>query len=96
MGLVNTVTVDEQDIRTSVTMREAIDAVRRGFIDLAHGEFEMPVRTVLRDGQFLVMPVHHRATSSAMVKTLSVNFDRKPAIAGTVPSKANVRPSALT
>jgi ornithine cyclodeaminase/alanine dehydrogenase-like protein (mu-crystallin family) len=81
---VNTVTVDEQDIRTAVTMREAIGAVRRGFIDFEHGEFEMPVRTVLKDGQFLVMPVHHRATSSAMIKTLSVNFERKPAIAGTV------------
>ena len=80
----NTVTVDEHDIRAALTMREAIDAVRRGFIDFAHGEFEMPVRTVLKDGQFLVMPVHHRATSSAMLKTLSINFDRKPAIAGTV------------
>jgi ornithine cyclodeaminase/alanine dehydrogenase-like protein (mu-crystallin family) len=81
---VNTVTVDEQDMRTAVTMREAIDAVRRGFIDFERGEFEMPVRTVLKDGQFLVMPVHHRATSTAVIKTLSINFDRKAAIAGTV------------
>ena len=36
------------------------------------------------DGQFLVMSAHHRPTASAMIKTLSLNFERKPAIAGTV------------
>lgn len=80
----STVTVGERDIREALTMREAIDAVRRSFVDLANGEFEMPVRTALSDGQFLVMPVHHRATASAMIKTLSLNFHRTPAIAGTV------------
>ncbi|HEX2299946.1 MAG TPA: ornithine cyclodeaminase family protein, partial [Pseudonocardiaceae bacterium] len=79
-----TITLDERAIREAVTMTEAIDAVRRGFIDLAHGEFEMPTRTALRNGQFLVMSAHHRSTASAMIKTLSVNFERKPAIAGTV------------
>lgn len=79
-----TITISERELREAVTMREAIDAVRRGFIDLANGEFEMPVRTVLKDGQFLVMPVHHRTTASAMIKTLSLNFERTPAIAGTV------------
>ncbi|MGW0734062.1 ornithine cyclodeaminase family protein [Streptomyces sp. NPDC002851] len=79
-----TITVGERDIREAVTMNEAIDAVRQGFVDLAGGEFEMPTRTALRDGQFLVMSAHHRSTASAMIKTLSLNFDRKPAIAGTV------------
>ncbi|GAB3288199.1 ornithine cyclodeaminase family protein [Parasphingorhabdus pacifica] len=79
-----TITVGDRDIREAVTMPEAIEAVRRGFIDLANGEFEMPVRTALKDGQFLVMPVHHQATASAMVKTLSLNFERTPAISGTV------------
>jgi ornithine cyclodeaminase/alanine dehydrogenase-like protein (mu-crystallin family) len=79
-----TITVGERDLRAAVTMAEAIDAVRRGFVDLANGEFEMPVRTALRDGQFLVMSVHHRATASAVIKTLSLNFERTPAIAGTV------------
>ncbi|MBO8185092.1 ornithine cyclodeaminase family protein [Streptomyces spirodelae] len=79
-----TITVDEHDIRAAVPMSEAIDAVRSGFIDLAKGEFEMPTRTALRDGQFLVMSAHHRPTSSAMIKTLSLDFGRKPAIAGTV------------
>ncbi|MET9971632.1 ornithine cyclodeaminase family protein [Streptomyces sp. NPDC006356] len=79
-----TITVGEREIREAVTMSEAIDAVRRGFIDLARGEFEMPTRTALRDGQFLVMSAHHRSTASAMFKTLSLNFERTPAIAGTV------------
>ncbi|MFJ8540290.1 ornithine cyclodeaminase family protein [Streptomyces sp. NPDC093591] len=77
-------TVGEREIREAVTMNEAIDAVRRAFVDLAAGEFEMPTRTALRDGQFLVMSAHHRSTASAMFKTLSLNFERKPAIAGTV------------
>lgn len=79
-----TVTVDARQIREAVTMREAIDAVRGGFVDLAAGEFEMPARTALRDGQFLVMSAHHRATASAVIKTVSLNFDRVPAISGTV------------
>ncbi|MEU4967327.1 ornithine cyclodeaminase family protein [Streptomyces smyrnaeus] len=79
-----TITVGEREIRDAVTMGEAIEAVRRGFIDLVGGEFEMPTRTALRDGRFLVMSAHHRSTASAMFKTLSVNFAREPAIAGTV------------
>ncbi|WP_171110099.1 MULTISPECIES: ornithine cyclodeaminase family protein [Streptomyces] len=77
-------TVGEPEIREAVTMKEAIDAVRQAFVDLAGGEFEMPTRTALRAGQFLVMSAHHRPTASAMFKTLSVNFERKPAITGTV------------
>ncbi|MBD0843953.1 ornithine cyclodeaminase family protein [Streptomyces sp. TRM68416] len=77
-------TVGEPEIREAVTMKEAIDAVRQAFVDLAGGEFEMPTRTALRDGQFLVMSAHHRSTASAMIKTLSLDFARKPAIAGTV------------
>jgi ornithine cyclodeaminase len=79
-----TVTVGAGEIRAAVSMAEAIDAVRRGFADLAAGAFEMPTRTVLGGGRFLVMAAHHRPTASAMIKTLSLNFDRRPAIAGTV------------
>lgn len=80
----DTVTVGAREIREAVSMTEAIGAVRRGFADLAAGAFEMPTRTVLRDGQFLVMSAHHRPTASAMIKTLSLNFERRPAIVGTV------------
>jgi ornithine cyclodeaminase len=64
-------------------------------IDLARGEFEMPVRTALRDGQFMVMPARHRPTATAVVKTLSVNFGRTPAIAGTVVWSETGRPDHL-
>ena len=79
-----TVTVGPEEIRAAVPMSEAIAAVRQAFIDLATGHFEMPARAVLRDGSFIVMSAHHRASASLMVKTLSLNFDRVPAIAGTV------------
>lgn len=73
-----------EEVRAVVSMPEAIDAVREAFVSLAAGEFEQPTRTALRDGGFLVMPVHHRPTATAMVKTVSVNFERRPAITGTV------------
>lgn len=79
-----TVTVGEREIRAAVPMAEAIDAVRDAFTELAAGAFEMPTRTALRDGHFLVMSVHHRPTASAMIKSLSLNAERRPAIAGTV------------
>ena len=79
------VTVGPERIRELVGMPEAIDAIREGFLALGRGEFEMPTRTALRDGQFLVMSVHHRPTGSAMIKSLSLNFGgRTPAIVGTV------------
>ncbi|MEU6145604.1 ornithine cyclodeaminase family protein [Streptomyces sp. NPDC047081] len=79
-----TITLGEREIREAVTMHEVIDAVRRGFVDLAGGEFEMPVRTPLGDGKFMVMSAHHRSTASAVIKTLSLNSERRPVIAGTV------------
>ena len=79
-----TTTLTAKDVRSAVSMPEAIDAVRQAFVDLDAGAFEQPTRTALRDGQFLVMSAHHRPSSSAIVKTLSLNFDRIPAITGTV------------
>ena len=79
-----TVTVGTDEIREAIPMSEAISAVRQAFIDLASGDFEMPTRVSLRNGAFLVMSAHHRGSASLMVKTLSVNFDRTPAIMGTV------------
>ncbi|MFR9798857.1 ornithine cyclodeaminase family protein [Streptomyces sp. MS06] len=90
-----TTTVTEREIREAVTMKEAIDAVRDGFIDLAGGMFEMPTRIALNDGQFLVMATRHRPTSSAMIKTLSVNFRRTPAITGIVVWSEAGRPDQL-
>jgi ornithine cyclodeaminase/alanine dehydrogenase-like protein (mu-crystallin family) len=79
------ITFDAAQVRERVSMAAAIDAVRHAFVALARGEFDLPTRAVLGDGQFLVMPVHHRPSATAVVKTLSLNFDgREPAIAGTV------------
>ena len=80
----STVTLTAEDVRAAVSMSEAIDAMRQAFLDLDQGAFEQPTRTALRDGQFLVMSAHHKETASAMVKTLSLNFQRVPAISGTV------------
>jgi ornithine cyclodeaminase/alanine dehydrogenase-like protein (mu-crystallin family) len=78
-------TIGPEEVRSLVSMDDAIVAVRDGFLALHRGEFEMPTRTALREGQFLVMSVHHRPTGSAMFKTLSLNFGgRTPAIVGTV------------
>ena len=79
------VTVGPEQIRASISMADAIVAVRKAFVGLAGGEFEMPVRTSLGGGAWLVMSARHQPTSSAMVKTLSLNFTgRQPAIVGTV------------
>ena len=90
------VNLTAQEVRDAVPMTVAIDAVRRAFIDLSAGSFEMPLRTALGDGQFLVMSAHHRPTRSAMVKTLSLNFEsRTPAIVGTVTWSDLVRTSQV-
>jgi ornithine cyclodeaminase/alanine dehydrogenase-like protein (mu-crystallin family) len=82
---VSTIKLTATEVRQAVSMPQAIDAVRGSFRDLVDGKFEMPTRTVLSDGQFLVMSAHHRPTRSAMVKFLSLNFDsRTPSILGTV------------
>jgi ornithine cyclodeaminase/alanine dehydrogenase-like protein (mu-crystallin family) len=79
------VTAGPREVRAAVPMPAAMEAVREAFLALARGEFEMPARTVLRDGAFLVMSAHHRPTASAVTKTLSLNFGgRDPAIVGDV------------
>src|SRR5262245_40060614 len=82
--MTTTITLSADDVRAAVSTEDAIEAVREALLDLAAGHFEQPVRTAMRDGQFLVMSTHHRPTATAMVKTLSLDFDRVPAIAGTV------------
>jgi ornithine cyclodeaminase len=79
------VILSSDDIRRLVSMTDAIAAVRDGFVRLSRGEFELPTRTALRDGHFLVMAAHHIPTATAVVKTVSINFDgRLPAILGMV------------
>ena len=76
--------VSAEELRSIISMAGAVAEVRRAFLGLARGEFDMPQRVVLGGGQFLIMSAQHRPTGSAVVKTLSVNFDRIPAISGTL------------
>lgn len=78
------VTVSAEEIRAAVSMRDAIDAVADALLDVSEDKFEQPLRTAMKDGAFLVMPIHHFPSATAMVKTLSLSFTRVPAIAGTV------------
>lgn len=75
---------DAAQVRARVTMDDAITAVRQAFISFAEGEFELPLRVALRDGAFLTMSAHHAATSSAVVKSVSLDFERRPAVQGVV------------
>lgn len=70
------------DLRAAVPMSAAIDAVRDAFLRLGAGEFEMPVRTALGDGRFLTMNAYHAPTASAVVKSVNLDFDRRPAVEG--------------
>ncbi|GAA1982621.1 ornithine cyclodeaminase family protein [Catenulispora subtropica] len=79
-----TVTLTGPQVRAAVSMPDAIDAVRAALLDLDGGLFEQPTRTVLGAGRFLVMAAHHRPTGSTIVKSLSLNFDRAPAVVGAV------------
>jgi ornithine cyclodeaminase/alanine dehydrogenase-like protein (mu-crystallin family) len=72
------------ELRAALPMHEAINAVRDAFLRLAAGEFEMPVRTALGDGRFLIMNAFHSPTVSAVVKTVNMDFDRRPAVEGLV------------
>lgn len=89
------VTLGGEEVYAAAPMPAVVDAVRSALRDLAAGEFEQPVRTGMRDGGFLVMPTHHRPTGTAIVKTVSLNFDRDPAITGTVSWSELKRSDAL-
>jgi ornithine cyclodeaminase/alanine dehydrogenase-like protein (mu-crystallin family) len=78
------VTLSAQEVREAVSMQDAIAAVRDGFIGLARGEFEMPTRTNLGEGRFLAMAARHVPSGTAIVKAMSLNFSREPAIIGMV------------
>ncbi len=79
-----TVVLDAEGTRAALSMPEAIAAVRDAFVALGAGEFELPQRTVLGDGSALSMAVHHRPTRSTVVKSISADFTRTPAIVGAV------------
>ncbi|WP_375479775.1 ornithine cyclodeaminase family protein [uncultured Jatrophihabitans sp.] len=71
-------------VRHHLPMTDAIVAVRQAFVGLAADEFDMPLRTALGDGAFLIMTARHRPTASIAVKSLTIDFNRRPAIQGVV------------
>ncbi|MEL4161651.1 ornithine cyclodeaminase family protein [Corynebacterium bovis] len=75
---------DGEELRRRLSMRTLVDVTRAAFIDHQHGRFEIPVRETLDDGALLVMPIRHRNIPGLAVKTMSLNSDRNPTIAGTV------------
>lgn len=72
------------NLRAAVPMPAAIAAVRDAFARLKAGEFELPVRTALGDGRFLTMSALHVPTASVVVKSVNMDFDRRPAVEGLV------------
>ena len=80
----STVLLSAEETRAALSMPDAIVAVRDAFVALGGGEFELPRRTVLGEGSALSMAVHHRPTRSTVVKSISADFTRTPAIVGAV------------
>ncbi|HEY0693739.1 MAG TPA: ornithine cyclodeaminase family protein [Kribbella sp.] len=72
-----------EDVRRTVPMSAAIDAVRRAFLDLEAGYFVLPPRQAFGDGAVLVMSAYHSPTGTAVVKTIGINLNQVPAIRAT-------------
>jgi ornithine cyclodeaminase/alanine dehydrogenase-like protein (mu-crystallin family) len=65
------------DVARALTMREAIEAVRRGFVELSAGSAQVPLRASLEagrhDGLTLVMPGYLSETDALAVKVVSIH-----------------------
>ena len=66
--------ITAEEVRAAVTMREAIDAVRAGFIALSTGRAHVPLRSVLETpgGVLLTMPAQIDDAPVSAVKVVSV------------------------
>jgi ornithine cyclodeaminase/alanine dehydrogenase-like protein (mu-crystallin family) len=79
-----TAVLTPEQLRAAVPMARAIEAVRDGFIRLQAGEFEMPVRNSLGGGRVLTMTAFHIPTTSTAVKSVDLDYGRRPATQGLV------------
>ncbi len=74
--------LSRDDVRRALPMLQAIEAVKRGFAQLAAGQADLPLRTALdvprHDGVTLLMPGYLAADDQLAVKIVSV-FDQNPA-----------------
>src|SRR5262247_1103384 len=69
--------LNRSDVRRSISMREAVEAVKRAFIELSTGRADVPLRIALsqpeRDGVTLVMQAYLSDSESLAVKVVSVH-----------------------
>src|SRR5499426_4447860 len=69
------------DIQQSISMREAVEVVKRAFSELSTGRADIPLRTILslpkHDGVTLFMPGYLSDSESLAVKVVSVH-NRNP------------------
>ena len=65
---------DAEDVRKAISMRQAIDAVREGFIALSSGRASVPVRGSLpvEGNTTLTMPAYIHGSPVSIVKVISV------------------------
>src|SRR5260221_3110911 len=63
-----------QDVKAAITMKEAIDAVREGFIALSTGKATVPLRSSLQtpSGLMLYMPAYMTGAASSSIKIVGV------------------------
>ena len=73
-----------EDVRRTVSMNVAVDAVRDAFTELAAGHFVLPPRQIFGDGAVLVMSAYHSPTGTAVVKKIGIALDQVPAIRATL------------
>ncbi|MFG1909071.1 ornithine cyclodeaminase family protein [Kribbella sp. NPDC048928] len=73
-----------EDVRRSVPMNVAVDAVRDAFTELAAGHFVLPPRQIFGNGAVLVMSAYHSPTGTAVVKKIGIALDQVPAIRATL------------
>jgi alanine dehydrogenase len=66
--------LNAQDVRAAITMDEAIEAMREGFIALSTGNANVPLRNSVKtpDGMTLFMPAYLEGATSSAVKVVSV------------------------
>ncbi|MEV6285470.1 ornithine cyclodeaminase family protein [Kribbella sp. NPDC051770] len=72
------------DVRRTVPMPAAVDAVREAFGELRAGHFVLPARQVFGDGAVLVMSAYHAPSGTAVVKKIGIALDQVPAIRATL------------
>jgi ornithine cyclodeaminase len=72
------------DVRRTVSMAAAVEAVRAAFGELRAGNFVLPARQVFGDGAVLVMSAYHPPSRTAVVKKIGIALDQVPAIRATV------------